>query len=272
MNVGKVLRPKSPRNFVLTLVGCALLLLSYAVGSSLWPWSPKRGVGLVFGILAASIFVFEMLYPFRRSRARPLSTAKNWLQAHVYLGVIAFLGVLAHAGFTWPHGVMGWSLLLLSAWTTFTGLLGVWLQKWIPSALSEGLRVEALYERIPSLVQKLLAEADTLMADASDIVERFYRSDIRNRMAAVSPSWGYVLDIRGGRERALEPFRRMSQFVDAAEKERVDDLATIYTEKMELDAQYSLQGILRRWLVFHVPPAGLLMGLLAIHIFAWLWY
>ncbi|HEV8314251.1 MAG TPA: hypothetical protein VGQ23_14385, partial [Burkholderiaceae bacterium] len=133
-------------------------------------------------------------------------------------------------------------------------------------------RVEALYERIPSLVQKLLAEADTLMADASDIVERFYRSDIRNRMVAVSPSWGYVLDIRGGRERALEPFRRMSQFVDAAEKERVDDLATIYTEKMELDAQYSLQGILRRWLVFHVPPAGLLMGLLAIHIFAWLWY
>ncbi len=272
MNASKVLRPKNARNFWLMIAGCALLVVLYAAGSYAWPWSPKRGLGLAFGILAASIFVFEMLYPFRRSKARPLSTAKNWLQAHIYLGVLALVGVLGHAGFDWPHGVMGWALLLLSLWTTFTGLLGVWLQKWIPSALSDGLRVEALYERIPSLVQKLLGEADNLMADASDIVERFYRSDVRERLVAVSPSWSYVFDVRGGRERALEPFRRMSQFVDAAEKERVDDLETIYTEKMELDAHYSLQGILRRWLVFHVPTAGLLMGLLAIHVFAWFWY
>jgi hypothetical protein len=64
----------------------------------------------------------------------------------------------------------------------------------------------------------------------------------------------------------------MTQFVDAAEKEKVDDLMTLYTEKLELDAHYSLQGILRRWLILHVPFAGLLMGLLAIHIFTWLWY
>jgi hypothetical protein len=182
------------------------------------------------------------------------------------------LAVLIHSGFSWPHGAMGWGLFLLSLWTTLTGLIGVVLQKWIPAALADGLRIEALYERIPALVQQLLAEADTLMADASDVLERFYRTEVRDRLSRVTPSWSFLLDVRGGRERALEPFRRMARFVDPAEQARVEDLMHIYTEKIELDAQYSLQGILRRWPVLHVPPAGLLMGLLVIHVFTWIWY
>ena len=272
MSSQQLIRPKEPRNLTLTLVVCALLMLVYLAGVVAGPWSPKRGLGLAFGILAALLFVFEMLYPARRPRARPLGTAKSWLQAHVYLGVVAFLGVLVHSDFTWPRGLLGWLLLLLSAWTTGTGLLGVWLQKWIPTALSEGLRVEALYERIPALVEGLCAEADALIGDtASDALDRFYRSEVRPQLL-LSPSWGYLFDVRSGRERALEPFRRMAQFVDAEEKETIEDLMQIYTEKLELDAQFSLQRALRRWLVVHVPAAGLLMGLLAIHVLSWVLY
>ncbi len=64
----------------------------------------------------------------------------------------------------------------------------------------------------------------------------------------------------------------MAPFVAAAQREAVDDLQQIFVEKLELDAQYSLQGILRRWLILHAPPAGLLMGLLAIHIMTWVLY
>ncbi|HEV7501938.1 MAG TPA: hypothetical protein VGQ33_18115 [Vicinamibacteria bacterium] len=249
-----------------------LMVVVYAVASRFAPWSPKRGLGLVYGILATSVFVFEMAYPYRRSRARPLGTARRWLQVHLYAGALAFLAVLIHAGFRWPGGVMGWSLLLLSFWTTFSGLVGVWLQKWLPSVMAEGLRVEALYERIPALVEHLLGEADALAANASDALERFYLSEVRTRLAVVEPSWSYLLDVRAGRERVLEPFRRMGSFVDPAEKEIVDDLATIRLEKMELDVHYSLQGILRRWLILHVPAAALLMALLAVHILSWILY
>lgn len=243
-----------------------------AIGASLAPWSPKRGLGLFFGIVASLVFVFEMAYPYRRSRARPLGTARRWLQAHVYLGALAFLAVLIHTGFHWPGGSMGWALLLLSAWTTLTGLVGVWLQKWLPIVMSEGLRVEALYERIPALIEHLLKEADALVANASEVLERFYLSEVRTRLAVVEPSWSYLLDVRAGRERALEPFRRMSSFVDPAEKDIVTDLMTIRMEKMDLDVHYSLQGILRSWLIVHVPPAALLMALLVIHILAWVLY
>jgi hypothetical protein len=272
VRVAQVLRPKVPRNLYLTLIVSALLVVAYLMAGRLGPWSPKRGLGLVFGIVAALLFVFEMLYPSRRPRARPLGTARAWIQAHVYLGLVALVAVLAHAGFALPSGGMGWWLFGLSVWTTLTGLLGVWLQKWIPAALAEGLQVEALYERIPGLVEDLVTEADELMAEASDVLDRFYRQEVRDRLARPAPSWSFLFDVRAGRERSLEPFRRMTTYVSAEEKPRVEDLVALYTEKMELDAQLSLQGILRRWLVLHVPTAGLLMALLVVHVFGWAVY
>jgi hypothetical protein len=274
LSIQQALRPKSPRNLALTAGAAALLILVYALSAWGRTWSPKRGFGLAFGILAALLFVFEMGYPFRRPKARPLRTAKAWMQAHVYLGALGLLGALAHAGFALPHGWMGWALVALSAWVTGSGLAGVFLQKWIPAALSEGLRVEALFERIPSLVEGLLAEADALVEGASEGLEGFYRRDVRERLSRLDPSWAYVFDVRAGRDRALEPFRRMAQFVPPEEKGSVSDLMEIYIEKLELDAQHRMQQVLRQWLVWtaHVPAAGLLMALLAIHILTWALY
>ena len=132
--------------------------------------------------------------------------------------------------------------------------------------------MEALYERIPDLVDQLVAEADALVAEASDVLERFYQQDLRPSLATPRPSWSYVFDVRAGRERALEPFRASAGYVAAEEKGKVDDLLSLYTEKLELDAQWSVQRVLRLWLWLHVPPAALLMGLLVIHVFTWVWY
>jgi len=273
MSLRRALSPKEPRNFLATAAACVVGVLVYAIARSLGPWSPKRGLGLAFGIVAALLFVLEMLYPVRRPKARPLGTAKAWLQAHVYLGAVAFLGVLIHSDFAWPHGGMGWSLLLLSFWTTGTGLVGVWLQKWVPVSLADGLRVEAIYERIPELTGQLTDDADRLVDEASsDALTRFYRTEVRKRLSVVDPSWAYLFDVRRGRDRALEPFRRISRFVAEEDREAVDDLEQIYVEKLELDAHYTLQGLLRRWLILHAPPAGLLMGLLAIHVMTWVLY
>lgn len=272
MRLAVVLRPKRPRHLWATGAACLAIALVYLLAAWGRAWSPKRGLGLAFGILAALLFVFEMLYPARRPKARLLGTAKAWLQAHVYLGAVAMVAVLAHAGFAWPHGAMGWALLLLSAWTVLSGLGGVWLQKYIPATLAEGLQVEALYERIPALQAQLLAEADALLADAGDVLERFYRNEVRGPLSKRNESGLFLFDVRGGRERALEPFRRTQRFVEEADRPRLDDLMALYQEKLELDAHWSLQGILRRWLVLHVPAAGLLMGLLLAHVAAWAVY
>jgi len=256
------------------MVGAGLVVVYSVAAGTGWPWNPKRGLGLVFGILAAALFVFEMAYPLRRPRARPFGKAILWLQAHLYLGALALLAVLIHMGFGLPHGLLGWGLLLLSLWTVGSGLVGVLLQKWIPSALAEGLSVTALFERIPELLEALVREGDTLVEGTSDRLDNFYQTQVRELLAKPRFSLGYLLNVRAGREEALQPLRRMATVVEEQERSKVEDLITLVTEKLELDAQYSLQRVLRSWLevTLHVPAAGLLIGLLAVHVLTWVLY
>jgi len=263
------LAPKRPQWFRWTSIAAGACLLIFLVWTWWIPWAPGRFGGLVAGTLATIIFVIDGLYPLRRRLlAWPLRTAQQWLQFHLYGGIIGSLLVLLHMGFRWPSGWFGWTLLLLTTWTTAAGLVGVWLQKWIPTLIVNNLTLEALYDRIPDLVGRLQAQADAVTAGASEILDRAYQADIRPALATVSPSWSYLFDITGTRERRMQPLRNISQFLTEEERTRLGDLQAIVGEKTELDAQLSLQRALRLWLVLHVPPALLLLAVVAVHILA----
>jgi hypothetical protein len=238
------------------------------------PWNAGRlAGGLLFGAAAALLVVISLLYPLRRPLlAFPFGTAQRWTQFHVYGGCLSFLFVLIHEGFRLPSGTVGWLLLILSAWATLSGLIGVWLQKWIPVVLASGLRVEAIFERIPELVAKLRSEANALVEGSSDVLDRFYREDVEPALAGVQVSWDYLIDVSGGRERRLAPFGRMAAFLTPEEKPRLEDLKVLFSEKLELDAQYSLQRVLRIWVLLHAPPSVLLFGLMLYHIVVNLYY
>lgn len=239
----------------------------------LWPWRPGRLGGLVFGAAAALLFVNAGLYPWRRRwQARPLGTAQRWLLLHIYGSTLAMLLVLIHMGFQWPAGLMGWLLLLLSLWTTATGLLGVWIQRTVPRRLARQVTVEAIYERIPALIAGLVAEADALMEGAPEALAQLYAGDIRP--ALNTPHAGFMwptASIPPG-DAAIAPLIRLKSFLSAADQTRADDLATIIQDKADLDVHLGLQRALRGWLVLHVSPAILLLGLIALHVLAVVWH
>ena len=271
MRIAAALRPKQPRVFLASLGVLVLLAAAHAIGLARGRFDPGRGLGLAFGILAAAGYVFAAAYPWRRRAAR-LAPARFWTQAHVYVGGLAVAAALLHSGFVWPHGLVDTALLLLSGWTTLTGFLGVWLQKGIPARLTEGLRVEVLLERIPELRARVVAAADACIAGAGDVLRRHYRQELRPRLERPHPALSYLIEVRAGRDRALEPLRRLASFVAAPDKARIDDLIGLHIEKLELDAHLTLQRLLRGWLVLHAPPAAVLLGLLAFHVFSALWY
>jgi hypothetical protein len=264
-----VLAPKKPAWLKSSVVAAVALLAIYVGIAWTRPWQPGRFWGLTYGTIAALLFLNAGLYPIRRRLgARPFANVQQWLQFHVYGTTIAMLLVLIHMGFRWPGGMFGWWLFGLSLWTTLTGLLGVFLQKWVPVTIAKNLRVEALYVRIPGLIEKLAADAGTLASASSAAVQRVYESDVKALLAAPAPRWAYVSDVRDSRAKLLEPLTRIETFVDEADRERLRDLTAIVSEKLDLDAHMSLQRLLRAWLVLHIPAAMVLLGLLAVHIIA----
>ena len=257
-----VLKPKKPVWLYASLGVGALSVLVFLLLSRREPWNAGRAGGLVFGIAASVLFLIDLLYPLRRRLFGSIfKNAQGWIQFHIYGGSVAFLFVIVHSGFKWPAGTLGWLLLGLSFWAVVSGLFGVWLQKWVPALMASGLCVEALFERIPELV-----------AHSSEMFERFYADDVRPAMAGIAPSWGYLLDVRSGRDARLEAFARLSPFLTEEERPRLEDLKMLLTEKLELDAQYSLQRLLRIWVVIHVPPSVLLFGIMLFHIWTSLSY
>lgn len=269
----KAWTPKQPRWALATLVLAFLAFLAYALTLIGRPLDPARGTGLVFGILATVLFIVEAVYPLRRKLlSKPLGNATRWIQLHVWGGLLAALFVFMHEGFRKPGGTMGWLLFLLTIWVTLTGLVGVVLQKWVPLALARDLTVEALFERIPDLVARLPLEADKLVDGASEVLVGFYRKEVRPALAGVDPQWSYLIDLRGGRDRRLLSFARITQFVKEDERARLEDLRILFVEKLELDAHYTAQRALRGWTALHVPPAIVLLALLFVHIGAFFLY
>ena len=221
----------------------------------------------MFGTSAAIIFYIDALYPLRRQLlAWPLKNAQQWLQFHIYAGALGCLFVVIHVGFQLPNGQFGWWLLVLTIWSTVAGLLGVYLQKYVPEVLAHHLSVEAIYERIPELSGRLRAEADALITGAPDVLRRFYVTHVRSELDHLSPAWAYVIGFRPQLNRRVEVFREVATFLSPDDRVRLNGLQTILSEKLELDVHYSLQRLLRQWVVFHVIPAVLLLGLLTVHI------
>ncbi len=269
MGVAAVLAPKKPVWFRNTVVAAVVSLVVYLALAWQRPWQPGRFWGLTFGTVAALLFLNAGLYPLRRRwLAWPLGTVQRWLQLHIYASLLATLFVFIHIGFRLPGGAFGWWLLGLSVWTTVTGLVGVVLQKWVPVTIARSLKVEAIYERVPELVERLGAEATTLMAGGGDALTAVYEADMRPLLVGPTPRWSYLFDTRESRVRLLEPLTRIETFIEDQDRDRHRDLAAIVGEKLDLDVHLSLQRAMRVWLYTHVPAAMALLGLLAVHILA----
>lgn len=270
----RALRPKRPRWLLGTTVAAVAVILIAATRAIVTPiaWSPGDPWGLASGIAAATLMLIAGLYPLRRRLMRgPLRTAQDWLQLHIYGATLAAVLVIAHTGFRLPAGRFGWVLLALTVWTTASGLLGVALQRMLPGLVSRRLLVEAVYERIPELLDELRARARQTVADTPDVLQRFYSAEVEPALAAISPSWSALFEGGGAHRKQLAMFDQFEAFVTAQDRERLAELRQIVATKLELDTHYSIQRVLRTWPLVHVPPAMILLAAIAAHIAA-VWY
>ena len=160
----------------------------------------------------------------------------------------------------------------MSFWTTATGLAGVWLQRTVPRVISRRLTVEAIYERIPELVARARRRGRCADARRPRSLARAYAGEIRPVLDRPRTSVTWLTGTAPGAPAATGSLARLRPFAAGADRARLDDLASILQDKSDLDAQLSLQGMLRGWLVLHVPPAILLIGLLVVHVAAVVWH
>jgi hypothetical protein len=124
--------------------------------------SGSTTTGLIYGGVGFLLMLFCGLLGVRRYvRVWKIGRARDWLIAHIWLGLLAFPLIFFHSGLLWGHHLT-FVLMILFTIVLVTGILGVVLQQFIPSIMLEMVKNESTFEQIPFVIQKLKFEAAVL--------------------------------------------------------------------------------------------------------------
>lgn len=256
--------------------------LTAAAGLAYAFFSPPRGgsgdtwVGYGLGTLSAALLLWLMWLGVRKrrygARGRPL---REWVSAHVYLGLTLVVLVPLHAGFE-----VGWNVhtaaFVLTYAVVATGIAGVLLYALVPTWMTKnrpGEKAEGLLERIAQLDVHCRAAAASLpdvfaRAVLESIEETRIGGGIRAQLAGSEGARGPA--------RALEIVRRHFDEAGPETRESVRRLLELLATKVELlrtmhrDVRY--QALFDLWLVLHVPLAFATIAAVAVHVFVVFYY
>jgi hypothetical protein len=284
------------------------LLLTASYVFYAWGGLPHGGttMGLLYGTLA-TVAILVLLYFGVRKRAyrSTWGTLEGWLQAHIYIGLLAAAVVLFHSGFRFHDRVAVAAEVTLLV-VVGSGILGVGLYRAVPRRLSEvegdltpadlAAQLQQLADgmvrlasrRTPAFQQVcrgLLAATVPgplagwrVMLSRSAIGRRRAGADTAAGSAAGGPGLGGP-GLTGGRPGSgagarggVAPWAVQLPLVPAEEQEELRQLLVMSRQRGELleqlVAQQHFRNLLAAWLYVHVPLSVALVVLVVAHLVA----
>ena len=136
-----------------------------------WSWRAPRWPsgsslpGLVFGVAAALIMVFEfLLWPrkSRRVRAWRIGRTQLWLRAHIWLGLLTVPLVILHSGLK-LGGIFSTLLMVIFAVVIASGVFGLAMQQIIPRMMLDFVPAETIHSQIDYIAGQFATDAERLV-------------------------------------------------------------------------------------------------------------
>ncbi len=223
------------------------------------------------GWLLLGLVVFLLLYNLRKKLPfLPLLASASWLQAHIWLGLLACFSFLLHSGAALPSGVLERGLAVLFLMSAGSGLLGLYLSRRIPPMLRTRGE-EVIFERIPGLLRRLRERAEDLVVRAveqtgSTAISDYYTRRLQGFFSRPRHLGRHLVSSHTPiRKLALE-IEDLERYLGADERPLLAELAAMVQAKHDLDYHYALQGSLKLWLFVHLPFSYALLVLVALHV------
>ncbi|QDT36192.1 hypothetical protein [Stratiformator vulcanicus] len=229
---------------VIGVVVCLGLFCYSVFASQGWP-SGSSGICLSLGIAAAALMVFEALLGVRKKwlRVWRIGSARMWLAAHIWLGILILPLTLCHAGFSWG-GWLNQTLMWLFLVVWFSGIIGALLQTILPTLMFEQVQSETVYSQIDRMTALIRADAlrvfhqlnskfkfdptfhDQLSEERAQLEQKRqnYRVSGVVRSAGLATGRVAVIDLPGmsaGETKEIEQFGK--DYVDSFLRPEIDD-------------------------------------------------
>lgn len=242
----------------------ALLLYSLAAFST---WQAENTLGrpaLISGYSLFACIIFLGAFKVRKHLSMiPLIPAKFWFSMHSLIGVLAILLYFLHVDRWWPDTGYVQLLAALMVAVSLTGLIGYVLEKIYPARLTQS-DTEILFEKIPDACFQIRKEVERLLFEqikdtGSGTLSRHYMESIDWYFQRPRFLWSHITGANKADFWLKQQFSIVNRYLNDDEKEYSRQLEVLAHKKHDLDYQYALQGLLKLWLLLHVPLSVMLI-------------
>jgi predicted membrane channel-forming protein YqfA (hemolysin III family) len=260
------------RIFVVLLVGTSASYYYYAQreyphGGS--PW------GLGYGIAGTALILLLAFFGIRKRWYRSTwGTLEQWLQSHIYLGVLVLIVLLFHTGGRFNDKIAVTTLVLVAI-VVASGIVGAILYVTVPRLLTEvesNLTVDEISEQLNQLARSMARIASGRSAP----FQRIYDELLRQTQPGGLAGWRLVISRLGRKKQQESDWTRLIALVPKEEQEELRQMLVVSRQRRELLLRLIFQqrykNVLEFWLYIHVPFTIALLVFAIVHVAAVFYY
>jgi len=250
---------------VLLILAAEIVCLDLAYARQMPGLSYLTGWALLGVILLLALYNGRKKLPFL-----PLLSSEEWLQFHIYAGLLTGVLFAVHVGYRiptgWFQGVLAWLYLLVMA----SGVFGLFISRAIPKRLTTR-GGEVLFERIPSIRRQFQQQAEQLALQSvgetkSGTVADFYLRELKPFFSGPRNCSSHWSEDGSPVNRLLTKISDVKRYLNEPERATLEKIAVLVRQKDGLDYHYAHQLLLRAWLFVHIPLTYSLLLFTAVHI------
>ncbi len=260
------------RLFVVLLIGTSASYWWYSQrefphGGSKW--------GIGYGIAGTALILLLAFFGIRKRWYRStFGTLEQWMQSHIWLGVLVLIVLLFHTGFRFDDKIAVGTFVLVAI-VVASGIVGAILYVTVPRLLTEvesNLSVEEISDQLNQLARSMARIA----SGRSAAFQRIYDEVLRQTRPGALAGWRLLITRLGRRKNQESDWTRLLGIVPREEQEELRQMLVISRQRRELLLRLIFQqrykNVLEFWLYIHVPFTIALLVMAGVHIVAVFYY
>jgi hypothetical protein len=253
---------------IVTAVALMWVITRYGIDSVLsGTWLTMRWLTGLVGLVGVAVV---MSYPMRKQVYRRRAGAlRYWMLAHIYVGAIAGVVLLFHAG-SRTGGLLTSLLYVAFDLTILSGIVGIF-SYWLAP------RIMTRIEGEPLLVEDLEARRKELQNDLRTIFaksEGWLKEEIRDRVYPRFLSYGFLWrqlwrqqELKAMLAQARQEFKdRTTRLTTDEERDLLIAAVETSVTLRRVDALVTLHWLLRFWIPMHIVATAVMLALMLVHI------
>jgi hypothetical protein len=250
--------------------------------SALYFWSaqheyPHGGskLGIAYGIAGSALILLLAAFGLRKRAYRStFGTLEQWMQSHIYLGILAGVILLFHTGFRFNDGIAVATLVLVGI-VVVSGAAGAILYVTVPRLLTE-VESNLTVAEISDQLNQLARQMARIASDKSPPFQRIYTELIRESQPGWLAGWRLLFTRRRVKTQVGADWSNLIALVGKDEQDDLRQMLVVSRQRKELLLrliyQQRYKNVLEAWLYLHVPFTIAAMVFAVVHVVAVFYY